>query len=212
MSDKKRYSELNVEKLNIVDQDDNLKMTLFNQNNIPPAIMDGKDILPGHRQEDPISGIMFYNSEGDECGGLIFGSEVDEEGNVESGMSFTIDQYKQDQVVQMHYTEEKGQSHYGFEIFDRPSTPLSKITEEMQEIEREDLPEAEKAKAINDLFQGAAPRASMSKTPDGEVGVKLMDSKGNQRIRMVVGDDDVPRMEFLNEKGEVTYKLPPEGN
>lgn len=33
--------------------------------------MDGKDILPGHRQKDPIAGLMFYNAEGEECGGLI---------------------------------------------------------------------------------------------------------------------------------------------
>lgn len=45
--------------------------------------------------------------------------------------------------------------------------------------------------------------------PRGSVGVKLSDSKGQERIRLVVDADDVPRMEFLNEKGEVIYSLPP---
>jgi hypothetical protein len=31
-----------------------------------------------------------------------------------------------------------------------------------------------------------------------------------QQIRMAVDENDVPRMEFLNEKGEITYSLPPE--
>lgn len=61
MLSKKRYAELDVEKLNIVDGSGKIKMTLFNQDNIPPLIIDGEDILPGHRQNDPISGIMFYN-------------------------------------------------------------------------------------------------------------------------------------------------------
>ena len=97
MSDKKeKYTELDVEKLNVVDSNGKIKLTLFNQENIPPAIMDGRDILPGHRQSDPISGMMFYNSEGDECGGLIYGNETDEDGNVSADVSLTFDQYKQD--------------------------------------------------------------------------------------------------------------------
>src|SRR5699024_6590023 len=119
MSDKKeKYTELDVEKLNVVDSNGKIKLTLFNQENIPPAIIDGKDILPGHRQSDPIFGMIFYNGEGDECGGLIYGSEKDEEGNVFAGASLTFDQYKQDQVVQVHYKEDKGQKLYGFSVYD----------------------------------------------------------------------------------------------
>ncbi len=31
-----------------------IKMTLFNQENIPPVILDGQDIMPGHRKDNPI--------------------------------------------------------------------------------------------------------------------------------------------------------------
>lgn len=97
-------------------------MTLFNNENI-----DGKDILPGHRQKDPISEIMFYNDDGDECEGSIYGNGVDEKGNHDAGASLTFDQYKQDQVVQMHYDEHNGQRNYGFSIYDRPETPLPQL-------------------------------------------------------------------------------------
>jgi len=50
----------------------------------------------------------------------------------------------------------------------------------------------------------------MGKERNGDMSVKLMDSMGRQRIRMVVDKNDVPRIEFLNENGDVTYKLPPE--
>ncbi|GGA74452.1 hypothetical protein [Ornithinibacillus halotolerans] len=209
-TNKGKFTELNVEKLNIVDKDGTIKMTLFNKENIPPLIMDGKDILPGHRQSDPISGIMFYNGIGEECGGLIFGSEVDEEGNVFTGGSLTFDQYKQDQVVQMHFSEDKGESVYGFSIYDRPKVSLSQLVEKQATIEKSNLSEEVKSEEIDKLYEGNAQRAFMGKDKEGNVKVQLMDSKGTPRIRMVVDNNDVPRMEFLNEKGEVMYKLPPE--
>ena len=36
-----KFTELHVEKLNIVDKEGISKMTLFNQNNVPPIIMNG---------------------------------------------------------------------------------------------------------------------------------------------------------------------------
>src|SRR5690554_2045144 len=208
MLSKKRYAELDVEKLNIVDGSGKIKMTLFNQDNIPPLIIDGEDILPGHRQNDPISGIMFYNGRGEECGGLIYGSEEDEKGNITAGAS--LDQYKQDQVVQMHFTEKNGQTHYGFSVFDRPDVPISKLISKENKIRNSDLTEESKREEYDKLYQGNAQRAFMGKDANGDVSVKLMDSNGNQRIRMVVDNNDIPRIEFLNESGEVTYKLPPE--
>lgn len=211
MSNKKeKFTELDVEKLNIVNRNGKVKLTLFNQENIPPAIMDGQDILPGHRQSDPISGMMFYNSEGDECGGLIYGNEINEDGNVSAGASLTFDQYKQDQVVQVHYSEKDGEGLYGFSVYDRPDTPLSEIIEKVNEIKSSNLSEEDKSKELDKVYSGNAPRAFMGKEQNGDMFIKLMDSMGRQRIRMVVDKNDVPRMEFLNENGEVTYKLPPE--
>ena len=205
---KKKFTELDVEKLNIVDSNGKIKMTLFNQEYIPPVILDGQDIMPGHRQDDPISGLMFYNGREEECGGLIFGSEEDEDGNPSMTASFTFDEYRQDQVVQMSYIEEKGQTQYGFSVFDRPNRPLSHIVKAHREIESSDMSDEEKETAYKALYKGNAPRAFMGKSQNGDVSMKLMDSKGKDRIRMVIDENDEPRMEFLNAHGEVTYKLP----
>ncbi|NIK11722.1 hypothetical protein [Alkalibacillus almallahensis] len=210
MGDQNRFDEINVEKLNIVNENNDIKMTLFIQEKIPPLLMNGEDVLPGHRQNEPISGIMFYNGKGDECGGLIYGSEEDEDGNLYAGASLTFDEYEQDQVVQMQFTEHKGQSQYGFSIYDRPDQPLTEIIEEDKKIRESNLTEEEKNQKLNELFQGNATRAFMGKDSNGDVSVRLHDSKGQPRIRMVVDANDVPRMEFLNEVGEVTYSLPPQ--
>lgn len=207
---KQKIVNLDVEKLNIVDKKGNVKMTLFNNENIPPALMDGEDILPGHRQDEPISGLMFYNNEGDEVGGLIFGSKKDDKGNYESSASLTFDQYKQDQVIQMHYIDENGQKHYGFSVYDRPEKPLSQLIKKTHEIKNLNISNEEKEANLKKIWEGNTQRAFMGKNQKGEVSVQLMDSKGNQRIRMVVDENDVPKMEFLDGEGKVVYKLPPE--
>ncbi|GEN46853.1 hypothetical protein [Alkalibacillus haloalkaliphilus] len=205
----KKFNKIEAEQLNIVDKNGKVKLSLFNQDHIPPAIMDGVDILPGHRQNDPISGLMFYNSDGDECGGLIYGNEIKEDGSYEAGASLTFDQYKQDQVVQMSYNDRNGERSYGFSVYDRPEQGLKETIEKQEEIKKSNLSDDEKDEATKQLFEGNVPRAQMGKSTKGDVSVKLMDSKGNQRIRMVVDEHDVPKIEFLDEKGNVTYRLPP---
>lgn len=205
-----KFTELNVEKLNIVDPNGKVKMKLFTQDDIPPVIMNGKDNFPGHRQNDPISGIMFYNGKEEECGGLIYGSEEDENGNLYAVASLTFDQYEQDQVVQMSYQEESGKSFYGFSLYDRPETPIWKLIEDENKIRNSNMDDESKKRAYQDVYKGNAPRAFIGKAQNGDVSVKMMDSKGKDRIRMVIDENDIPRMEFLNEKGEVTFKLPPD--
>lgn len=176
MSEEKsgKFIEIDVERINIVDKNGNLRMALFNSERIPEIMIDGE--IQGRRDGVPGSGILFYNNEGDECGGLLFGSTKDEDGNNVSGGSITFDAYKDDQVLQMNFWETNGSRNYGYSIYDRPS---------------------------------GKERAYMGRTQNGEVAVRLFDSKEKERIRMVIDANDVPRMEFLNENGEVIYSLPP---
>jgi hypothetical protein len=209
-SKSQKFERVDVENLNIVDKDGNIKMTLFSRDSIPAAIIDGKDILPGHRSDWPISGIMFYNGEGDECGGLIFGSERDENGSYSSFASLTFDQYKQDEVVQITYNNENGALNYGFSVADRSKTPLPILIDKMQEIKGSNKDDKTKEKEIAELWDGNTRRAFMGRNEKNEVTVQLMDSKGKQRIRMLVDENDIPRIEFLDGKGDVIYKIPPE--
>ena len=85
----KIVSEINAERINIVDPDGTPRLSLFNGENIPPAIIDGLDIASGHRQGENWAGMMFFNTQGDECGGLIFNGDEDDEGN--RGLEIRID-------------------------------------------------------------------------------------------------------------------------
>ena len=205
----KKFINIDVERLNIVEKDGTVKMSLFNSKNMPPLIFQGEDILPGHRQDDNNSGIMFYNGDGMECGGLIFGSKKKENGEYESGLSLTFDQYNQDQVIQMSVIDDNGCQNYGLTVFDRPKNTIKEIIQLAKQIEEmEDGPERQKL--MQELNKDNHRRMFMGKTSNGEVSVKLNDSKGNERIRMVIDKNDIPKFEFLNAKGEVIYSLPPE--
>lgn len=204
------HNEINVEKLNVVDKDGNIKMALFGSGNFPPPILDGKDIFPGFRDGDPSSGMIFYNGEGDECGGLIFDSGKNENGELYSGLSLTFDQYKQDQVVQIIVNENNDYQVYGINIFDRLKEPLTEYIKRFLAIEQlEDGPEKEAA--LKNVRNGCL-RMFMGKEWNGDVGVRLNDSDGRSRIRIYIDKNDDPHIDFYDTEGNVVYSLPPKGD
>ncbi|WP_350343171.1 hypothetical protein PRVXT_002455 [Proteinivorax tanatarense] len=210
MCDKKseKFTNVDLERLNIVEKDGTVKMSLFNSKNMPSAIFEGEDILPGHRKDDNNAGIMFYNGNGTECGGLIFGSKVKENGEYESGLSLSFDQYNQDQVIQMSVVDNNGCQNYGLNVFDRPKNTIKETVQLMKQMEEMEAG-PEKQELMQELSKDSHRRMFMGKTSNGEVSVKLSDSKGNERIRMVIDENDVPKLEFLNGNGDVIYSLPP---
>lgn len=205
----KQFTSINVEKLNIVEEDGTVKMSLFNSKNMPALMFEGEDILPGHRQDDNNSGIMFFNGDGLECGGLIFGSKKQENGEYESGLSLTFDQYQQDQVVQMFAVEQNGQQTYGFNFFDRPKETIKESLEKLDRLDKIEE-ESEKNKLIEEIVNENPKRLFMGKTIEGDITIQMNDSIGRERIRIGIDKNDNPRIEFLDSEGEVIYSLPPE--
>ena len=60
------FKEIDAERINIVEGDGTLRLVISNHKLQHPGRMDGKD-LP--RRDRP-AGMIFFNDEGDECGGL----------------------------------------------------------------------------------------------------------------------------------------------
>ncbi len=186
---KEVLKELNVEKLNICEPDGTVKMALFNSQNVPSLILEGEDLLPGHRANDGISGAMFYNNHGDECGGLIYGSTVDEEGKVEMGMSLTFDKWKQDQVVQIHLDKDGEQERYGISIYDRPDYSIKKSLDMINEF-REETDRDKQIKLVEQIQAKNQRRLFVGHDVDGETKVSLYDSLGKEKIKLYINDKD----------------------
>src|SRR5258708_13993842 len=114
--------EITVERLNVVDADGTLRMVVSNKDRMHPGVMDGVVI----DRPRPVAGMIFFNDQGDEVGGLTFtGQETNGERRADAGLMF--DQLKQDQTIGLTYTEENGQRTAGFHVLDRADTRLSEI-------------------------------------------------------------------------------------
>ncbi|GAA0531794.1 hypothetical protein GCM10009415_11550 [Chitinophaga japonensis] len=190
---------LRAEKIEIVEADGTVKLSLFNKKHLPPAVIDGHK-LP--RQGGGESGLMFYNEEGEECGGLIYdGAKGD------NGASITFDQYKQDQVVQLLHSQRSGMK--GLIINDRPEKSIALTFSKVEEIRRSGKDSAAQQQAISELAaQGYFGHRRMMVGQTGRsTGMFVYDSLGNKRLEMMVNEKNMPVIVFYNEKGNEVKRI-----
>lgn len=207
---KASFDELDVQRINIVGPDGQNQMVISNRQRIPEAIVDGKT-FQSHGRHDG-AGIIFYNSEGDEDGGLAFGSVKNANGYTAGG-DLMFDQHKQDQTVGLEYSDENGKSRAGFHVWDRPHLDLAPMVEHFNSVKN--MPAgAEKDAAMKQLQEQqkngdfGATRFFAGKTRDKDATVVLCDAKGNPRLRLSVSAAGEAKIDFLDEAGKVTYSLP----
>src|SRR4249920_1469750 len=115
-----KIDELTVQRLNIVDANGTLRMVIANKARMHPGVMDGVTI----DRPRPVAGMIFFNDQGDEVGGLTYsGQERDGARGAQAGLMF--DQLKQDQTIGFSYSESNGRRSAGFQVWDRPESRLS---------------------------------------------------------------------------------------
>ncbi|MBD2768501.1 hypothetical protein IC235_11440 [Hymenobacter sp. BT664] len=111
-----RFEEIDVERINIVEKNGALRMVISNEQRQHPGTVDGGKMGPARQRP---AGLLFFNNEGEECGGLTFGGRKQA-----SSMGFSFDQYQNDQVIAFQYQEGlEGQQRsrsYGLRLWDRP--------------------------------------------------------------------------------------------
>src|SRR5450432_581455 len=66
---KPRFDEIDVQRINVVEPDGTLRMVISNHARLPGIIVRGKE----QQFARPQAGVLFYNDEATENGGLIFG-------------------------------------------------------------------------------------------------------------------------------------------
>jgi len=197
---------LRAEKIEIVEPDGTVKLSLFNKENLPPAVIDGKKLS---RQGGDESGLMFYNTEGEECGGLIF-SGKGKDGSGQNELSMTFDKYKQDQVLQLSYIQRQNGEHTkGLTVFERPEFSISKAMLAMDSIRSHVKDTAAQRSMLNKLKdEGFYGRTRMFTGQQGQrTGVFVRDKKGKIRLEMIVNEKNEPEILFYNEKGEVNKRI-----
>jgi hypothetical protein len=200
-----KFDEVTVGRINVVDANGALRMVISNKDRMHPGMMDGKLI----DRPRPVAGMLFFNEEGDEVGGLTFtGRRVDGQGRANAGIMF--DQFKQDQTIGISYGEGDGRRTAGLQVWDRPDTPLSELIARMNAANALTDPAARK-KAIDEIRATAPPsprRLFAGKLADRSATVALSDAAGKPRLTLTVDADGNPRIEFLDPDGKVISRLP----
>jgi hypothetical protein len=92
---KQTFDEITVHRINVVEPDGTLRMTISNKAVFPGIVIKGKETPHPDRTT---AGMLFFNDEGTENGGLIFGGSKDKDGKVTSYGHLSFDQYEQDQI------------------------------------------------------------------------------------------------------------------
>jgi len=194
-----------VHRIDVVDNDGTLRMVISNKDRMHPGVMDGITI-DRKRQE---AGMIFFNDHGDEVGGLTFtGREANGTRQADAGLMF--DQLKQDQTVGLTYTEGNGRRTAGLQVWDRPDSHLSELIQKLNEANKIQDPAAHKA-ALDKIRASAQPgprRVFVGKNADKSATVSLADANGKPRLTLTVDASGNPRIEFLDENGKVTDRIP----
>jgi hypothetical protein len=198
--------EITVERINVVDANGTLRMVISNKDRMHPGVMDGVTI----DRPRPVAGMLFFNDEGDEVGGLTYtGTVAGGRGRANAGIMF--DQLKQDQTIGISYSEANGQRSTGLQVWDRSDTVrLSELITKLNAANK--LPAgAERDAAIKKVRAEAPPgprRLFAGKTQDKASTVVLSDADGRARLRLTVDATGNPRIEFLDEAGKVVTRIP----
>jgi hypothetical protein len=171
------YDEITVHRIRVVEPDGTLRMVISNHEGLP---RDSRGNRQGQNQR-PGAGILFYNDEGIENGGLIFGGRRDGQGKiVNSGVSLSFDKYGVGgQMVQLAGVSDSVDRFAGLRVRD---TTIGGPNNN---------------------------RVWVGHTDDGAATVALMDAQGRRRIVMEVKADGSSSLVFLDPAGKVLNQLTP---
>ena len=198
-----RIDELTVQRLNVVDANGTLRFVLSNKDRMHPGVLDGVTI----NRPRPVAGMLFFNDEGDEVGGLTYTGTDDNGRRANAGIMF--DQLKQDQTIGISYSESNGQRSAGLQVWDRSEQPLSDLIKGLNAANA--LPEGPERDAAVKAVRASAPagprRLFVGKNTDKASTVSLADGQGRPRLVLRVAEDGSSSIEFLDAAGKVTHAI-----
>lgn len=191
------FRTIDVERINIREPDGTLRMTIASHARMPGAIVAGVEYPHPNRPE---AGMIFFNNEGTENGGLVFDGGL-KGGRPTNGGSLTFDRWRQDQTIQMTSNEDGAQRSAALIVNDRPDGPL-----DMAAAGRlRGMPDGPaRDAAIKRGNFGVARRAYLGRTQQGVSQLMLADAAGRSRLRISVDPNGAGKIAFLDETGAVT--------
>lgn len=165
--------ELTVRRINIVDENGNRQVVLAARERFPLPVLDGRE----YPRDISPSGIVFYDNEGNEAGGIGV-VNVD---SVGERVVFAFDYANSEAIALSKFESDDGTTREaGFSMFDRQPIGAD----------------------IMKVGSVGAQRISIT-NENGTARIVLRDTKGRPRISMSVDSTDQARIQMLDEEGNV---------
>jgi hypothetical protein len=212
----KKFSEIDVERINIVEKDGTVKMVITNIDRFPNGNIKINN-RPTNESRKKRSGMLFFNEDGIECGGFIYDGQKDKNGH-SSGLSLTYDQYDGDQVMQLLTQDyQKGDKRFvssSLAFNDRPAKEnqlkTAEIMKELEELGKKD------PKVMQEKFKeyeeqgiiGGVPRVMLGKSRSQNNGLFLFDDKGLPKAMFYVDKNNIAKLDFYDDNGNIIASFP----
>ncbi len=201
MAGRNSADHLTLHRLDIVDPDGQLRLAISNKEELPAMVFDGKP-LPRNGRD---AGMIFFNSEGSECGGFqISGAKTGRD--PEQSLSLTFDQYHGDQNLQLIYEQSGTAKTAGLRIKDHPDEEMKDVAAEIEKIQA--LADGPEKQSQFQALRDKNPLRAFFGKREGLPGVWLTDAQGKERLRLYVDASGDPHIELLDKDGKVSYRLP----
>jgi hypothetical protein len=204
-----KFTEIDVERINVVEPNGNYRMVISNRPRSIGPIYRGKPFgYPGGTRP----GIIFFNDENTENGGLTFTGQRNPDGTFRSGLHMSFDQYEQDQVVYLQYQDNNGRRRMGLTVADRADVNIYDLVQQRDSITKMTDTVARNA-ALQRLFGPRngqpmfAQRGFFGRDLEKNAVLNLADREGKTRLRLVVDSLGNANIEFLDPKGAVTRRI-----
>ncbi|WP_426699848.1 hypothetical protein ACPPVV_10565 [Rhodanobacter sp. Col0626] len=204
---KMSLDELDVHRINVREPDGTLRLVISDAATAPGIVIKGKEYPHPNRKA---AGMIFYNDEGSENGGLVFGGEKDKDGTKESHGHLSFDAYEQDQTMALDSHQEKDGRYTKLQFNDYPDYSILEEIQLMAAIK--DLPKNQQGARMKAFFAergGPTRRMMLGRNTDGSVQLAMNDPQGHPRIVMKVAKDGTPSLQMMDNTGKVTGELVP---
>lgn len=210
----RRFDELTVGRLNVVEPDGKPRVIISNAVRFPGIYWDGREYRHVGREKTgvPRGGFLFYNDEGTEAGGMLFTS-TSTAGRQAAASSLLFDQHRQDQVMGLQYSESDGKRQAGLRVWDQPDSSLLPLIQLSDRAARASTP-AEREAVLAQMTDAGRNMGRFSERffagkAEGDAIVKLSDKEGRPRLILKVDDAGKPSVEFLDAAGKVIKRVVP---
>jgi hypothetical protein len=200
------FGTITVRRINIVEPDGTVRLTISNRADFPGAWNRGKEYARPDRRD--AAGMLFMSEEGTEQGGFIWGAGQLPDGSIQNHVHLSFDQYEENQIFAVDAGQEGKDKFSRISVVDQGTYPIEEKRKASEAIEK--LPANEQDAAWNQFFathKSDVKRLELGRSPDGSVGMELRDADGKPRIRLSVRPNGEPVLQLMDANGKVIREL-----